>query len=258
MKNVFYLIIAMLISPTGYSQVTFTDIKVNGAIEIVRTGQKLLTGLEFSEKEKLNFKTTTSTAAVINSQKGRMILQPDNIEKNKANYLPAMGNISTRSVAISNVEELRKHFSGKYVIINSTEILISLPEYPMNEENFFYIQYDYNGEEINKKLKHEQKVLIIDKNELFKVDGNTIAVPDNIKLRLYYVKDNKVHTLISEFSPIIPDLDLLKNEVKIILDELEGKDSREKVKEVTGYIFDFYGNVDEDSVKKWLNENFDL
>jgi hypothetical protein len=259
MKNIIFLLITLFTYGIGYSQVTFKVIKVNGQIEIIKSGQKLVNGLEFSDKEKLNFVTKTSNAAVINSQKGRMILKADDNDKNEANFLPAMGNISTRGVGIKNLEDLRAHFNGNYVILNAAEIDISLSDYPMNGNNYFFIQYRYNGEEINKKLKSEGNKVIIDKNELFKVDQNPIPIPDSCKMRLYYFKEaDKSHLLISEFNLMSPDLESLKKEVQVIIDELKSNTANEKITQVVGYITDSYGKVEDESVKKWLTNNFQL
>ena len=51
-------------------------IKVNGRILYIRNGKDMLTGDIFSPKERLNFKTDDSRAAVISKIAGRKILSP--------------------------------------------------------------------------------------------------------------------------------------------------------------------------------------
>jgi hypothetical protein len=257
MKKVSLFLITMLIAVIGYSQETYKVIKVNGQIEIQKSKQKLISGMEFSDKEKLVF-TPNSNAAVINSKKGRMTLSGSQAN-NETNFLPAMGNISSRKIAFSNVDDLRNHFTGNYVILNNAEVSITLTGFPMNEDNLFYVQYKYNGEDINKKLKYEGSTLLIDKDYIFKIDEKPIPIPDSCKMRLYYFKklDNS-HQFIGEFNPIFPNLEVLKKEVDIVLKELATKEKNEKITQVVSYINDFYGKVDNDSVKKWLASNFNL
>ena len=239
------------------AQVNYKVIKVSGEIEIIKTGQDLESGVIFEESEKLDFKTKASRATVINPKKGRMILSYDETSPNKSSYLPPMGNISTRGGVITNIIDLKNHFNGDLVLLNKIELSIPIEDFKMDEENFFFIKYLYNDEEINKKLSYEDTKLIISKSDLYMIDGSPIEIPESKNMRLYYM-NNGSHSFIAEFVMVAPDDKSLKDEIEIIIDEMKDKSKEEKITEVNSFIIDFYGKVDIDDVTEWLEKNFDL
>ena len=59
---------------------------------------------------------------------------------------------------------------------------------------------------ISKKLTYKSgNVLVIDKDEIYKIDGNPIEVKP-LEMTLYYMQDGKA-TKISTFKPVFPDLE---------------------------------------------------
>ena len=264
MKPIFSFLFLFLLFSTVYSQENFKVIKVNGTILLKQKNISLETGTVFSEKEDLLFRNEDATAAVINSQKGRMILTSSNhdLSAARSNYLPSMYNLSTRGVnssniSLDNLEDIQNHFSGKYVILEKEKIVMDNKTFPMNKDSFFFLRYIYKGEEINKKLEYSGDTVIIDKQNLFTIDGRPIPSPDNTSITLYYHKGSDSYQ-ISEFDLIFPDMNQFKKEIKIILDEIKNKSLKEKVGEVNGFINEFYGKVYYGNLVSWLSENFEL
>lgn len=244
----------------SFAQLNYRVIKVKGSIVILESGESLLLGTVFSDNDKLHFKTANSLAAVINPQKGRFLITPENKDdfaNSKTNFLPAMSNISSRGGSIINMNDMQNHFKGNYVVLYKSALQINSEKYPMNEKQFFFLRYKYLDEEINKKLGFSNDTLIIDRETLYTVDGKPIPNPDDTGIKLFYRKGNE-SVLISEFNLIFPDNDELKREVSIILDEFINKSSEKKVNEVTSYINEYYGKPNQDNLKVWLKENFDL
>lgn len=257
MKRMF-VILLFSFAIAAYAQSTYKVIKVTGEIEIVKTGQDLTTGLEFSENEKLDFKSRTSKAAVINSKKGRMILTYNENSPNKSNYLPPMGNVSTRGGIITNIIDLKNHFKGELVLLEQIVLDLPLEDFSMDEHNFFYFQYEFEGEEINKRLASDSIKLIINKKELFTIDGEVVDPPNVVTIRMYYYNEKQESNYIGEFVLILPELETLQKEIKVLLDEMEGKSKEEKVTEVNAFIIDFYGRVDLEDVNNWMKRVFNL
>jgi hypothetical protein len=229
---------------------------VNGSILLRAKNVSLQTGTVFSEKEDLLFRTEDATAAVINSQKGRLILTANNhdLSKIQANYLPSMYNVSTRGGSLSNIVDLQNHFSGKYVVLDKQKIVMDTEAFPMNSDQYFYLKYTYKGEEIPKKLDFSGDTLIIDKKNLYTVDEQPIPRPDNTIIKLFYLNGNK-SLQISEFNLIFPDTKQLKEEVKIILDTMKNLPPKDQVGEVTAYIYDQYGKIQRDNLIAWMKAN---
>ena len=233
-------------------------IKVNGKIVMSKSGKNLSTGDIFEPETKLKFVTPQSRAAVISKVKGRFVLKPDN-NKSGTNLLPAMNNIASRSGAILNLIDLKNHFKDNYLIIDQVKVSVGQDAFPMDDNNFFYLQYQHDGETIRKKLDAEDNHLIIDKSELFKIDGNPIEPKNEETMALYYRKSaEKTSTKINTFTPVFPNLDELKVEVQVIIDEYSGKDNDKIKDEVTAYLNEFYGKPNKENLESWLKKEFDI
>jgi hypothetical protein len=241
----------------AFNQEDFKVIKVNGTILLKTRGVSLETGTVFSAKEDLLFRSDDAAAAVINSQKGRVVITSKNhdLSSARSNYLPSMYNISSRGGLMLTIADLSSHFSGKYVILDREDIELDKASFPMNAENFFFLRYKYKGEEINKKLGFKGDTLIIDKAALFTIDGNPIPSADNTKIKLFYRRSNE-SVFISEFDLIFPDMNQLARETEVILNELNGKSADVKISETGSYINEFYGKVSPECLKKWLSVTF--
>jgi len=260
MKTFFLLLIFIIVLDiNSFSQENFKVIKVNGTIVLKNKGVSLETGTVFSDKEDLIFRSEDATAAVINSQRGRLILTNNNHDPAtaKSNFLPSMYNISTRGGSLGNIVDLKNLFSGKYVILDKQYLTISETSFPMDKEHFFFLRYVYKGETINKKLPFSEDTLFIDKKNLYTVDGNPIPSPDNTSITLFYMKGAE-YVLINNFDLIFPDTRQLKKEVQIILDEIKDKTFKEKLMEISAYINEQYGKVYQLDLLSWLEDNFGL
>ncbi len=235
-------------------------IKVNGQIQIKKTGKNLSQGDEFASNTALDFKTTESRAAVISSTKGRFVLTADNNNSKGSNLVPAMNSVATRSGAITNMIDLKNVFSDNYVIIEEVRMKIGKDAFPMiKEEKFFYVDYEYNGEVISKILKFSNDTLIMSKSDIFKIDGKAIENPYSIEIKLYYRNELKEEsTPINTFYAVFPEKNALKQELKIILDEMAKKTEKQKLEDVLSYINEFYGKPDKENVKSFLTTHFDL
>ena len=249
MKNLFLILFAITISLNLIAQDDYKVIKVNGSIVVQKNNSELQRGSVFRANDELNFRTSNARAAVINPGKGRFVLMPNNnnIAYARANLTPSMNNISSRAGAIINKIDLSNYFSDDYVIIDKSYIKISSSTFIMDENNLFYIQYSYKGEDVRKKLKFKNDTLIIDKTELFTIDGWPITNPNVTKMELFYMSKEKGGSIyISSFNPIFPDSKELLSEIDLILDAIKDKSKEEKIIEVSGYINEMYGKIDKE------------
>lgn len=269
MKKIYFLISIFLVGFISYS---FTNkkplmpddekykvIKVNGQIKNKKSGKDLIQGDEFLSNTPLDFKSPEARAAVISPTKGRFVLTAGNNTSNGSNLVPAMNSVATRSGPILNLIDLQNAFVDNYVIIEEVRLKIGKDAYPMDDNRFFYIEYEWNGEAIPKMVSFSNDTLIIRKDDLFKIDGKAIENPSSIILNLYYrIDDKNENHKISTFKAIFPKEKELKEEVTIILSELEKKKDKDKFEEVLSYINEFYGKPDKDNLKLWLTDNFKI
>ncbi len=264
MRKTIVLFLVVLFVRAAYAQDYFTVIKVSGNIVIERTGSPLGIGTSFSQNENLLFKIPDSRAAVINPQKGRFIITSQNLaefKSLKSNYLPSAGKISTRSVGFSSrKDDFKRQFEGDYVILDEAKIKVDTDIFPLTDRNYFYITYDYNNKIINKKLTYHNDTLLIKKNELLTVDGIVIPDPRISEMKLVYLEEGEEYgsEIICSFSPVFPDIPQLQQEIKVIIDQMEMSPYEEKISEISLFMKDFYGKVDENNLKMWLADNLDL
>ncbi len=254
------LFIITCLAATISAQVNYKVIKVNGSIIYVRTGGSMSQGDVFAESEDLSFATPNSRAAVISPEKGRFILTSnsnDQLNKAKSNFLPALNNISTRGGALNSLTDLQNQFSGPVSILYKASWHINPYQFPMNENTFFYLQYLYEGERINKKLLFKDNNLIFSREDILKVDDQPIEDPDTPNTILfYYGRDGAQY--ISAFEMVFPDIEELTGESSIILEEYGEYSFNQMVNELSGYIFEFYGKPDKQDVMQFMEADLGI
>ena len=231
---------------------SYKVIKVNGKIVFIKTKSSMKQGDVYVDGTPINFASDQSRAAIINKLKGRCVLTP--AKKGQAKVLPATNNIASRSGALINKIDLQNHFSGNYLVIGKMELEISEKSFPQDEKHFFYLAYEYNKELIRKKLPSNGNKLILNKDEIFMIDNESVPA-QKIEMALYYM-DNGSGAKLAEFTPVFPELTNLKSEVEIIMGEYADKANDVKVKEITAYLNEFYGKPQKDNLKMWLASEF--
>lgn len=262
LKRFVFIFLPALVLVLGFKLVLKDDnykvIKVNGSIQIKKTGKTLQQGDIYKEGTQLQFNSPDSKATVINSEKGRFVITSKSNTSTGNNLIPAINNIASRGGAMLTIIDLKNLFQGNLCVIGKMKVKISTPTYKMNKESYFYLQYVYKGEEINKALAFSGDTLIINKAKLYVVDGKIIDGPDGPNVNLFFLDKNKKGHSISSFNLIFPDEKELLNETEIILGENKSKTSTLRIDDLTSFINEFYGKVDKDDLKFWLSKNFGL
>jgi hypothetical protein len=230
---------------------------ISPKIIYVKTGSSMKMGDVFAPATNLKFKTNESRAAIISKIKGRFILTAGQTGS-RSNLLPAMNNISSRAGALLNIIDLQNHFQGKYVVLGKMKLKIGEDAFPMDKNHFFYLQFDYNGETIRKQLPIEDGKMVLNKPDIYKIDGKAID-GDISEMTLYYRdQEKKTSSKINSFHPVFPDAQILKDELNIIISEYSDKEADKKKSEITSYINEFYGKPDKDNLAEYLEAEFNL
>jgi hypothetical protein len=264
MRKYLILLLVVFCVRVTYAQDVFTVIKVSGNIIIERTGSQLGIGTSFTQNENLVFKAPDSRAAVINPQRGRFLLTSQNsaeFRSSKSNYLPSAAKISTRAVGFgTRTSDLKNNLEGNYVILDENKIIVDTIVYPLASKKYFFLKYDYNNKPVNKKLASVKDTLIIKRNEVLTVGGTVIPNPQITMMQLIYFREGEINgaTVIGTFTPVFPDPVVFKKEIQIIVDQMKMNPYTDKFREISAFIRDFYGKVDENSLKGWLNDNLNL
>jgi hypothetical protein len=263
MKRVFTLSAVLAFCLASYAQVPFKVISVNGEIIATKANVTLQNGVEVQSDDNFDFRRPNSRAAMINSEVGRVVLTEQNAADAfaRAAFAPAMSAVSARSGSVTNMAELQNIFSDKVVIFDKLEVKVGAEYFPMDQKRFFFIRYTHNNETINKRLAFKDDVLIINKDELFVVDGQPLENIEAKQLSLYYYKPTEERTesvLINSFEPIFVVTQQIKPEIQVIVDEFKGEAGEKVLAEVYDYLTSFYGKVDRENLEAWLKREFKL
>jgi len=229
-------------------------IKVDGQIIFRKTKTPMKQGDVFVAGTPIEFSTPQSRAAVISSTKGRFVISPS--DNGEAKVLPATNNVSSRAGSITNWVGLQMQFTGRVLILGEMRLKLIGETLQMSDSTFFFLTYVHNEEKIVKKLSYEGVFLILNKDEIFKIDGQPIEVSEK-QMTLYYSKSDKAFRM-GEFIPVFPDLEILKSEIAILISESAEMSQGAKKSEVKGYLNEFYGKPEDDNVNKWLMTEFNL
>lgn len=229
-------------------------IRVDGRITFMKSGTDMKRGDFYLPGTLLDFRTRDSRAAVIHKDKGRYVLSGSS--KGNVKVLPAANNISSRGGALLNVVDLKNYFDGRICILEETTFQIGSEAFPMTDSKFFYLKFEHNGEEINKRLSFKKDLLIFKRKEIFKVDGKEIDNQEK-EMTLCYKDGNKTKK-ISTFTPIFPDMLDLKDEISLILQEFKKEPVGKKQDEVAAHLNEFYGKIGAMDVNTWLKDEFGI
>ncbi|WP_370088753.1 hypothetical protein [Ekhidna sp.] len=253
MRYIIFWVALIAFEASGQS---YTVIHVIGKIYDAQSGQYLTKGSKLASDANLKFETEDARAAVLSSSRGRFIVQHDATSNSQSDALyalssvisPVRGRLSTRAGGINNALDFQKHFNDGAVALlgKQYEIEVSPSAFPMAESTFFYAQYQFNGETINKKLGSEENNLIIDLSTFFSVDGNPIDPSQVSDAKLYY------HDASKGSSTFITDMNIN------YVDDETLKSIAEQFPDNTEYVYELinsmYGKCTSEQVDKALED----
>lgn len=264
------LLIFYLLPVFSYSQ-CYTILSVKGEIILEKTGQPVKEMDEICKTDKIIFSTPDSKAAVLSPEMGRFVIKLEKKQKNSiASFVssvlfPGKEKLSTKIIlfddeATENIEFYKKEFGSNYFIINESKVYADPKFFPMNEHNYFYLSYSYNGQDVESRLKSEKDLFFINQN-VFKKDDYIIN-PENIDMvNLYYFdKEKSKRILLTSFKLSFAEEDKVKKEISNYLSILqkENKPYYIILDEIMNFLNDIYGNVNGNDLQSYLKDNFGL
>jgi hypothetical protein len=205
----------------------YTVIHSIGKIYDQSSNTYLKKGSRISESASLTFETAGARAAVLSASRGRFIIQQNAASSSQSDLAytlssvlsPVRGRLSTRAGGINNALDFKKHFGeGAIVVLGSGyKVAVSPDAYPMNDSKFFYVQYTYQGERINKKLAKAGDSLYFEVETMYAVDGEPIDGLDVSDL----VADEEVQSINSSLE--VGSVDDQNQALLEIINDLFGK-----------------------------------
>jgi hypothetical protein len=255
----FFILIAFL--QTVSAQNSYYVLNIKGTVKVKKTGAVIKINDQISDKDILLFNTPTDAVAVISTKNGRMVLRPKPNAKSSELVCvvseilnPGTGRLSTRTGPINNAVDLDNYFNKDSLnVLGSMKVWISPMAFPMDQENFFFVRYRWNGETINKKLNFEKDSILLNAADIFKVDGKDIAYNEITSPALYYKKGASA-TQMCPFNISFLDEIQLRETITSFKKYSSNKGS-EFIDELRPLLMDIYGNTDRKNVRNWVKKN---
>ncbi|GAB4335717.1 MAG: hypothetical protein OHK0038_13540 [Flammeovirgaceae bacterium] len=266
MKKIVIFLLLFFTLSISYAQTHFV-LHVKGNILRKDTKQALKIGEQISEDTQLIFNTPNALAVVMSKEKGRMVLDGRQSKKEangefvalmKDALLPMKTNMmmSTRGSVDEEIVNFKDYFGeNDFAIIGEKlKLKINKDKYPLTDQQVIVVKYTYEGKNINKQILSEENWITLEKNAIF---DNGVDVEKVEKVDLYYYnKTSKDFSKLVTFHPIFVEEDELKAEVSTLVKFLhEAEMPSAKIRsEVTSFVRDLYGKIDELQLKQWLED----
>ena len=260
----------LIISNTSISQ-CYTILSVKGEIVSEKTGQPIKEMDEICATDKLTFSTPDSKAAVLSPEQGRYVIK---LNQKKKDALTAFVSsvlfagkerLSTKIIdfdelELENATFYKSEFGDSYFIIRESKIFVDSKFFPMNEHNYFFVKYLFDGKEIEKKLKFNNEALIINK-DIFKYEDFIINPETVDSIEFYYFDREKSKKIkLNTFKLAFADEEKLYAELSNFISILKKADKIDYIitQEVFYFLNDVYGNVNGNDVSAWIEEKFGI
>lgn len=275
-------VLALLLGSSQLANEDFYHVlEVNGKIKNIKTNSDLSQGDNLSSNAKVKFSTADAVAMLHSRTQGRFQLRAQadkpkpGIELWVRDGLLALNNtINTRAGKITDMNAFRLHFKNEgqnYLVLGGkTEIEISneLLEKIFFEEGFFFIRYQYQGNNINKRLNLQGNILTLSENEIFTIDGKPIKDPENItnfmisfyrtaKKDAMYLEDTELKKHLYFDLRFVNEAILQQKGAYTLVKYLKQEgESEEKILDALKELLGDLGGVERDNLKVWYKNSF--
>lgn len=260
MKN--YILIYLLMTTSLTMAQDYFVLQVKGQVKRTKSGATVKTKDVIKADEQLTFSSPTDAVAVVNPKSGRYIIKPGAPTKKNELFAfvkdalnQASSRLSTRSGGFNNVLDFQTYFKDPILLLPELRYKVNGASYPINDNSFFYIEYQYKGEAIPKQLKiNPDSLIIIDRTELFKIDGQPIAAGETSGHQLMYFNNGSA-SMLSSIQFNLAEVETVKSEISVLTDALNSEKATSKkiTDETMAYLLENYAKVDESNLKRWLN-----
>ena len=269
----FLLMLMLVVAVFAVEAQQYKVIKIKGSVKV--NGKELVQGqnVTINPADKISFSPSNSAAMVFSNSQGLAALYDEETKKTKTVKSIVEGKVQayfklstkttgTRAGEMVTLLDLQNHFGRDNYLVLGGEIRLKINprNFPMNDERFFVISYNYEGEAepINKMLSSDGVMLIINREEIYTIDGKAADHTKVSDFKLsYYKSDTDEMQAVSSFHPVFPDDSELTEEVQGLVDALRagGKTDEQIKDEVSNYLSATYGKPDKDNLREWMSKH---
>ena len=270
-KNLFlvsFFLFNLFIFNTLAQNYTYHVLTMKGVVNSKNMGRQFQTGDIISTDDEVSFKGENDLVGLIRSDGKRFVLK--NKEQKKSAHLKfdeakmiGKTRVEWKNLTLNSMDDLKDYFcEAPFIFLDSVaKIRINQKTFAQNGAQFFYFHFNWKGpngiEPVDKKLEFKRDTLILRQNTIFKVDKKAILQKDVSDYNLWYYNRGALDR-VGEFNVVFPDQDLMKSEIKIMVDILVKNNVSSKIiqGDTEAYIRQFYGSIDKINLINWLYKNF--
>jgi hypothetical protein len=272
MKTIQMIAILILLSAGIMAQnvSNYNVVKVNGTLYNTTQKQKLSTGASVNQNDEVEFGSLTNSAFVISKDNGRFIMIPDKtLSATAGTVLKPLSRrtaITTRSESQVKLphNDLFQYFGkDKFLFLsNISKVWIDTAKIKISENNVLVAKYfNQEGKAVSKKLTVEGDQLIINLEDIFTERNNDGSIK-MFPLEIFYFNNlTKELALKANFNPILANKNEIINEFKVIaatINAPENTNSNVIFEEIESFVFNSYGNTNEDELKQFIIANLEI
>ena len=242
----------------GSRDTTFIVVKVNGKVWLMPDSIRIGMEDEWRTKDQLTFSSIEDYLIVVDKKKQEPYKVLPKEDLKSFLIIPSKVLTNTRPGAINNYAQLRMWlFKRQFLVLGPTsELAIGEGEFEVDADHFFILRYDWHHhhktEEVNKKLPFHNQKLVFSKPEIFKVDGNAIAIENTSNFQLYFYDDKVEEALkIGAINLLWIDEEQLKTELEAMISALNIK-KKNQYERILSYIQFTYGEPESENLNNWL------
>ncbi|OJJ15556.1 hypothetical protein BKI52_37360 [marine bacterium AO1-C] len=266
MKNTIIVALLMIFAQAAFAQDSYNVINIRGKVS--KNGKTVRRGAKLKANDQIKFVTPRAMLLVSSQKYGRMVLSanPRKKQVSETSYilrnLISKGRASARgSEILFNSIMVRGYFGNEeHLVLGGEEkIRVSKKAFPLDKKNFFFINYQYKGEDVNKKLPYKDDYFFINQDRLFRINGEKISGEGINDFRLFYYKDGTPDEIgqlklvfINDESPLKKTIDDMVSFVK----ENGSKPSEVKMA-VDGFLRKHFGSPNKEEFEAWYKKNYE-
>lgn len=256
MKKLFVLFLVCFVSFTGLQAQELTILKVSEDGVAQADGKVLKAGDTIEKDAKIKFSDKDAFIRVFDGKDAFEITKKGTVIDTAAVVL------TTKRAVITSKADLKKFIETPNLLVID-EIVFNIPEsvYKLSvwteEEEpagaFFFISYEYEGEEINKFLKVQTPNAFVLDDKIYTIDGKPID-PKKVKdMEFRYAVDYETDIVAGTgLSMICISTEDIKEEVGLMV----ANTSINRIQQVQKYLIKFYGEPEIKELKAWLKKEF--
>jgi hypothetical protein len=263
-----FCLLVLFLSLAGESMgQNFYVIAARGNVKSKTKGKNLRSGDIIPLTDEVTFSEASDLLSLMTDEGARFVVAypGKRFKKRKSQFplqevkLPGAPATFPVDPVLASIEDAKLFFSTRpFVFLGpDSRLKVNKKVFPLSRALFFYMNYDFKDDNIDKKIDFKGDTLIMIKRNLFKIDGKEVdgKFAENFKFYYYNQPKNKHHFL-GKMTPYFPVDERLKEETDVIVTRMQQSNATPEaiVNELGGFILQHYGTVISGDFTQWIME----